>query len=76
MNVLERLSRSGQFTVKQADGLLERLAGKELFDKKAEQTVKLYLEYRHGHSLSKIRYFRTFARDGLTYEFARLLLWK
>jgi len=76
VNMLRRFSRLGQRSVKQAVALLEHLAGKELFDKKAEQTVKRYLEYRQGHSLSKIRYFGTFARDGLTYEFARLLLWK
>ena len=76
MNMLRRFSRLGQRAVKQAVALLEHLAGKELFDKKAEQTVKRYLDYRQGHSLSKICYFRTFTRDGFTYEFTRLLLWK
>jgi len=76
MNMLRRFSGLGQRAVKQAVALLEHLEGKELFDKKAEQTLKRYLEYRQGHFLSKIRYFGTFARDGLTYEFARLMLWK
>ena len=76
MNMLRRFSALGQRAVKQAVALLEHLEGKGLFDKKAEQTVKRYLEYRQGHFLSKIRYFGTFARDGLTYEFARLMLWK
>ena len=76
MNMLRRFSALGQRAVKQAVALLEHLEGKGLFDKKAEQTVKRYLEYRQGHFLSKICYFGAFARDGLTYEFARLMLWK
>ena len=73
---LERLSRSGQFTVKQAEALFEHLKDNELLNDDKQGILLTYLEYRHGHSLSKMRYFRTFARDGLTYEFARLLLWK
>jgi len=76
MNMLEGLSRSGRFTVKQAEALFEHLKDNELLNDDKERILLTYLEYRRGHLPSKIRYFRTFARDRLTYEFARLLLWK
>ena len=51
---LERLSRSGQFTVKQAEALFEHLKDNELLNDDKERILLIYLEYRRGHLLSKM----------------------
>jgi len=77
VTMLKRFNLLGQRAVHQAVALLKHLEGKELFDKRAEQTAKRYLEYRRSDSLRRrARYFKTFARDNVAYEFARFLLWK
>jgi len=76
VGMLKRFNRLGQRAVNQAIALLKHLEGKELLEKRTEQTVKNYLEYRRSRSLSRARYFKTFARDNVAYEFARFVLWR
>jgi len=76
VTMLKRFKLLGQRAVNQAIALLKHLESKDVFDKRAKQTAKRYLEYRRSPSLRRARYFKTFARDNVAYEFGRFLLWR